>query len=75
MRDRGADYFGEMRDSITGKLEFISLASLMWELFKAVIYGALDKMTELNEILVNLIKKYDSKKYCIFIGKSFAIRL
>ncbi len=56
MRDRGADYFGEMRDSITGKLEFISLASLMWELFKAVIYGALDKMTELNEVLVNLIK-------------------
>jgi hypothetical protein len=32
--------FGKMRNRITGQLEMLTFARLLWELFKALIYGA-----------------------------------
>ena len=56
MKERGADKFGEARDSITGKLEMISLATLLWELFKAIIYGVLDQFEVIGKCMIKKIK-------------------
>ena len=56
MKERGADKLGEIRNSITGKLEFISFATLLWELFKAIIYGVLDQFEKIGKELVEEIK-------------------
>ena len=56
MKERGADKFGETRDSITGKLEMISLATLLWGLFKAIIYGVLDQFEVIGKDMIEKIK-------------------
>ncbi len=40
--------FGTIRDRITRRLELLTFARLLWELFKALIYGVLDSLQ--NEI-------------------------
>lgn len=57
MKVRGADKFGEVRNEITGKLEMISFATLLWELFKALIYGVLDQFKKIEEEVINEIKE------------------
>ena len=43
MLTRGAGRFGEIRDEVTGRLEMLTFAGLLWEFFKAIIYGVLDQ--------------------------------
>lgn len=38
--------FGQVRDKLTGMIEQLSFAAVLWELFKALIYGTLDKFEE-----------------------------
>lgn len=57
MKERGADKFGEVRDDITGKLEMISFATLLWELFKAIIYGVLDQFEKIGKEVIKEIKE------------------
>ena len=47
--------FGEVRNRITGKLERLSFATVLWELFKSIIHGTLDKFV--NEIGSQLVLK------------------
>lgn len=56
MKERGADKFGQVRDEITGKLEWISFATLLWELFKAIIYGVLDQFEKIEKEVINELK-------------------
>ena len=38
--------FGEMRDKQTGRLQVLSYAGLLWQLFRGIIEGALDAIVE-----------------------------
>lgn len=38
--------FGEVRDRQTGKLQILSFAALLWNLFRSIISGALDQFAE-----------------------------
>ena len=55
MLRRGACSFGEIRNETTGRLEMLTFASLLWEFFKAIIYGVLDQFE--HSIGVNVLKK------------------
>ncbi len=39
--------FAQYRNSITDKIEILTFASMLWQLFKAVIYGVLDSFEKL----------------------------
>ena len=43
MLDNGGLSFGEIRSKITGQLEKLSFATLLWELFRSLIHGTLDR--------------------------------
>ena len=43
MLDNGSLSFGEIRSKITGQLEKLSFATVLWELFKSLIHGTLDR--------------------------------
>jgi hypothetical protein len=50
--------FGRIRDKFTRALELLTFARLLWELFKALIYGALDELKQmLSEETIELIKQ------------------
>jgi hypothetical protein len=55
MLRRGACSFGEMRNEITGRFEMLTFASLLWEFFKAIIYGVLEQFE--RTIGSNVLKK------------------
>ena len=61
MLSNGNASFGQIRDSITGKLEMLTFASLLWELFKALINGTLDSFQHLlpQNTLEEIKKKID----------------
>ena len=46
MLDNGSLSFGEIRSKITGKLERLSFATVLWELFKSIIHGTLDQFEQ-----------------------------
>ncbi len=46
--------FGAVRNKITKQLELLTFARLLWELFKALIYGVLDSLK--NEIAASTIE-------------------
>ena len=47
MLRRGTCSFGEIRNEITGRLEMLTFASLLWAFFKAIIYGVLDQFSRI----------------------------
>ena len=50
--------FGAIRNKITKQLELLTFARLLWELFKALIYGALDALkSEISKTTIELIKR------------------
>ena len=50
--------FGEIRNRITGQLEQLSFATVLWELFKSLIHGTLDHFEhEIGSKLISKIKK------------------
>jgi hypothetical protein len=57
MKERGADVFGQVRNDITGKMELISLATLLWDLFKTLIYGVLDQFKTIGKEVLEEIKE------------------
>lgn len=70
---RGADKFGEMRNEITGKLEMISFATLLWELFKAIIYGVLDQFEKIGKEMINEIKEKIEMSIMDFLEKALQL--
>lgn len=51
--------FAELRNKLTGKLEMLTFAAMLWELFKAIIYGVLDIFE--NLIGSAMLRKIKSK--------------
>jgi hypothetical protein len=50
--------FGTVRSKITKQLELLTFARLLWELFKALIYGVLDTLkNEIPKSAIDLIKR------------------
>lgn len=50
--------FGTVRNKITKQLELLTFARLLWELFKALIYGVLDALkNEIPKSAIDLIKR------------------
>ena len=57
MLERNGASFGELRSEVSGQLETLTFAGLLWELFKALIYGALDHFEKmLGSELLQMIK-------------------
>ncbi|MCP4102874.1 MAG: transposase [Lentisphaerae bacterium] len=53
----GEGYIGAIRNRVSKNLELLSFASLLWELFRALIFGTLDQLTHLiGEELLETIK-------------------
>ena len=73
MKKRGADKLGEIRYRITGKFEFISYATLLWELFKAIIYGVLDQFEIIGKELVEELKKKIQMTIMDFLQKALQL--
>lgn len=49
--------FGTIRSKITKQLELLTFARLLWELFRALIYGVLDALkNEISNEIIELIK-------------------
>ena len=46
MLENGNLSFGEIRSKITGQLEKLSFATVLWELFKSLIHGTLDRFEQ-----------------------------
>ncbi|HBM16555.1 MAG TPA: hypothetical protein DD381_09480 [Lentisphaeria bacterium] len=66
--------FGSMRNALTGKLEMLTFAALLWELFKAIIYGVLDTFKDLiGEKMLNKIKSKISSTIEEFLEKALQL--
>ncbi len=49
--------FAQYRSKITNKIEMLTFASILWQLFKAIIYGVLDTFKKLiGEDIMHQIK-------------------
>ena len=58
MLDNGSLSFGEIRSKITGQLEKLSFATVLWELFKSLIHGTLDRFERcIGTTMIKAIKK------------------
>lgn len=52
------DSFGAIRNKITKQLELLTFARLLWELFKALIYGVLDSLMDvIPKSTIEMIKQ------------------
>jgi hypothetical protein len=59
---QGDGTFAELRNTITGKIEMLTFASMLWGLFKAIIYGALDSFKEI--VGVKILTEIKNKISC-----------
>ena len=59
---RGDVTFAEWRNTVTDKIEMLTFASMLWELFKAVIYGVLDSFKKI--IGTKILSKIKNKISC-----------
>jgi len=71
---RTGDAFGVIRNQITKRLETITFARLLWELFKALIYGALDGLRDLISVkTIKLIKKAINLRVSDFLATALQL--
>ncbi len=57
MQNCGDKSFSDIKSETMGKIEMLSYASLLWNIFRALIHGVLDNlMASIGESLVKLIK-------------------
>ena len=55
MQRNGSISFGEQRDLVSGKLQIMSFASLLWKLFRSLITGAFEGVKELGEEMIQTL--------------------
>lgn len=71
---RSGEAFGRVRNHISGKLEMLTFARLLWELFKALIYGALDSLTQtLPKKTIEMIKNKINMAVCDFLDQALQL--
>ena len=55
--------FGTIRNKVTRRLELLTFARLLWELFKALIFGVLNQMKAIiDSATIEMIKQQRSQK-------------
>ena len=66
--------FGRVRDKITKQLEYLTFARLLWELFRALIFGVLDSLREIipSATLV-LIKSEINSRVTAFLDQALQL--
>jgi len=70
----GATYFGESRDRIVKTLEILTFASLLWQLFKALIHGVLEKFeAQLGAELLAQIKFSLNETVTFFLAQALQL--
>lgn len=66
--------FGAVRNKITKQLELLTFARLLWELFKALIYGVLDTLkNEIPKSVIELIKRKISTSITDFLDSTLQL--
>jgi hypothetical protein len=55
MQRNGSISFGEQRDLVSGKLQILSYGSLLWQLFRVLITGALEGLNGLSKEMIQTI--------------------
>jgi hypothetical protein len=68
------DRFGTVRNSLTKRLETITFARILWELFKALIFGTLDNMQDILSVdVIELIKARIDSDVSDFLDKALQL--
>ena len=66
--------FGKIRNQITGQLEMLTFARLLWELFKALIHGALHSLKNvISNETIDLIKNKICQTISEFLDKALQL--
>ena len=66
--------FGTIRDKITRRLELLTFARLLWELFKALIYGVLNALkSRIDSSVIELIKEQITLSITEFLEKALQL--
>ena len=71
MQRNGNISFGEQRDLVTGKLQIMSFASLLWKLFRSLITGALERIEGLGEKMVQRLTMAIDHEVAKFLDEAF----
>ena len=68
------DRFGTVRNRLTKRLETITFARILWELFRALIFGTLDNMQDiLSADIIELIKTRIDSDVSDFLDKALQL--
>ena len=60
MQRKGTISFGEQRDKISGTLQILTYSGLLWQLFRSLITGVLNKMQNLTKTITeDLLERLD----------------
>jgi len=73
MHRKGAISFGEQKDAITGQLQILTYAGLLWQLFQYLITGALENIPSLESTLVETILKSINSAVENFLNQALGI--
>lgn len=66
--------FGRVRDKITNRLEYLTFARLLWELFRALIFGVLDALREtISPATLALIKTEIDREVMAFLDQALQL--
>lgn len=66
--------FGTIRDKITRRLELLTFARLLWELFKALIYGVLNALkSRIDPSIIEMIKNQITVSITEFLEKALQL--
>jgi hypothetical protein len=68
------DCFGAVRNKLTKRLEVVTFARILWELFRALIFGTLENMQNiLKAEIIELIKTRIDKNVSDFLDKALQL--
>ena len=66
--------FGTIRNKVTRRLELLTFARLLWELFKALIYGVLNEMKAIiDSATIEMIKQQITLSITDFLEKALQL--
>jgi hypothetical protein len=70
----GDGFLGKIRDHVTKSLQLLSFATLLWELFKALIFGTLDQLKALlGDDILQTVKAAIDSTVTEFLSKALQI--
>ncbi len=68
------DSLGSTRNNVTGQLELLTFARLLWELFRALIFGVLDTLkTKISAKTIELIKQKINISITTFLDQALQL--